>query len=303
MTATMTGALRLGPTRLWPLQLPLLWLAACGDGPGCGQAPATTPEPKTLAPGDGVVLAEVDGSPITRYELEVAIRETLGKQAHHNLSPARRRALLESLVQSRAIAAAQDGSISAEDRALLDKKVAIYREKELVRGYLKAHTEVTPVNQAMVKDYYDKHLEQFGQRVHRRYEMIGSERSLAPAERDALLSALKDAAAQRDWASWAKGLKDAGRPVFHRTGQMREQVLHERLRAVMKELPLEATSPAVMVDGRVYVLRVLSEDRKEPRPLGEVAPEIRRLLAPGQMKISVKEAAAHVLKSAKVTYH
>jgi parvulin-like peptidyl-prolyl cis-trans isomerase-like protein len=277
----------------------LLAAALLSGGLACGNCRS---EKAVLTPGDDVVLAEVNGTKVTERDVELAAASMFGQKAFERMKADARKNLLASVVQSRAIAQKREAELSAVERAELDKKVSAYREEVLVRQYLEQHTRSEPVTASMVEDYYKDHPERFGGAIQRSYEMLLTSRELAPAERDGLLALLKDASAHKDWAAWALELQKRGQPIAYRTGTDGEEVLHPALRALVLKLAQGEAAPLTFVEGKAYLIRVTRETEKPAKALSDVSGDIRKSLAPAQIKKSVQEATAVVMKDAKVVY-
>jgi hypothetical protein len=127
-------------------------------------------------------------------------------------------------------------------------------------------------------------------------------RELAPTERNELLGMLKEPAAHKDWAAWVLELQKRGQPVAYRVGSDSEAMLHPTLRSLVLKLAQGEAAPLTFVEGKAYLIRVTRETEQPAKALGEVSGEIRKSLAPMQLKKSVQEATAVVMKDAKVTY-
>ena len=268
----------------------------------------TPPEPvksktrKVVLEGDDVVLARVAGEPITRYDLEQTIRSTLGPSTAARLDETVRKKVLESLVASRAIARAQEAELSAEDQAVLAKKLRAYREQLLVKQYLVRQATPQPVTGEMVREYYQAHPERFGAKIIRTYEMLAGRRKLNASERDALLQVLQTAAEKKDWQQWVKNLQDQDYPIEYRRGRVAEKLLHPRLHQLMQSLIKGEASQLTFIEGTAYIVRIVAEKHMAPRPLNEVSAEIRKALVPVQLKKAVKLASQQVLETAEVVY-
>lgn len=252
--------------------------------------------------GDNTILARVNGSPITQYELEEAIRSTLGEAIGGKLDAAGRHKVLESLAASRAISQVQEKNLSAEARATLEKKLQARREELLVKEYLKDHAPPEPVTQEMIETYYASHPEQFGAKRMRSYEMMVSSRKLQEAERDALFSALKGGDEKKDWRSWVKELQAQGHPVVFQQGEVAQGLLHPKLQDLMASLKKGEQSRLTLIQGKAYMVRIVEDKELPPRSLDEVRSQIRKRLAHEQLKKAVKKASAQVLKTAEVVY-
>ncbi len=270
-----------------------VFLAGCGgkeQGAGAG------------LPGEDKVLATVNGSAVSAYDLEQAVRTSLGPAAAGMLDEKGRRSVLESLVAARAIVQAQEKTLSAADRAALDKQTVAYREQLLVKMYLARNTEGEPVSRQMVDEYYRKHPEQFGARTVKQYEAIASRSALSDADRDKLLAALKDADKQKNWSAWSEKLKQKGLAVTYAGGNADPAILTAELRGQLDTLKAGDPANLSFAQGRVRLVRVTAEKKIPPRPLNEVSARIRKMLLPVQLKKAVKQASEEVLAKAKVEY-
>lgn len=270
-------------------------LVGCGSG---GKEQFATAK----LPGDDKVLATVDASTISAYDLEQAIRASLGPAAAGMLDPKGRKSMLESLVAARAIAQAQQKNLSATDRAVLDKQLAAYREQLLVKMYLAQNTTSEPVSQKMVEDYYRQHPEQFGAKTVKQYEVISCPAALTDARRDALLAALQNADSHKDWADWSENLKKKGLAVVYKSGNADPAILSADLRGQLEALKAGQPASLSFSGGLVSLARVTGERKIAPRPLNEVSARIRKTLLPVKLKKAVKQASDQVLATAKVQY-
>jgi hypothetical protein len=271
-------------------------IVAGATGAGC------TRREQPKLPGDDKVLAVVNDSAITQYDLERAIRDVLGAQMSSRLDEAARKRMLESLVQSRAIAHARDKELSVDERAELEKKVAAYREELLVKQYLVKHTPPGGVSDEMVREYYAQHKERFGARTLRSYELLTSAGALSAAQRTQVIAALGKAEREDEWQALSERLQKSGLAVALRRGQDDETVLHPKLRQLIARLSVGEASDLTFIEGLPYAVRVTAERETAARPLAEVSDEIRKTLAPIKLKQSVKQASERVIKHAEVAY-
>jgi hypothetical protein len=253
-------------------------------------------------PGDDKVLARVNDSTITRYDLELSMTSTLGAQGAKMLDDGGKKSMLDSLVAARAIAQAQEKTLTARDRAVLDKQTAAYREQLLVKMYLAQNTTAEPVSQQMVADYYQQHPEQFGAKTIKQYEVINSQAALTDALRDKLLAALQNADRQKDWAAWSTKLKRNGLDVVYKSGNADPAILGADLRSQLGALQAGQSASLSFTGGQVSLARVTGEKKIAPRPLKDVSAQIRKALLPVQLKKAVKQASDQVLTQAKVQY-
>jgi EpsD family peptidyl-prolyl cis-trans isomerase len=266
---------------------------------GCGRDQS---DQAVALAGEQQVLAKVNGSSITRYDVDAAAQRTLGEELALSLDATGRRKVLESLVQSRAVAQLAERELAAEERAALDKRVSAYREELLVQAYLERHITPSPVTGQMVRQYYEAHPERFGGKKVVSYEMLFTPNAPAGKAREGLLQALRKSAQVKDLAAFGEELKKAGHDVLYRRGSVAEQTLDPQLRAALQQLAVGKTSNVIMLGGRLHVARIASESVQAARPLEQVADEIRRTLSPLRVKEAVKSASREALKKAKVVY-
>jgi hypothetical protein len=267
-------------------------LYACGKDE---EAPAKLP-------GDDVVLAKVNGSAITLYELETAARRTLGERAAATLDAQGKRKVPESLVQSRAVAQVATSELAPEERNEIERRVDAYREELLVQAHLERHMKPSPVTGEMVRKYYEEHRERFGGVKIVRYELLSSDGAPAGDAREGLIRALKGHDKNEDWTALGEAMKKAGHAVTYRRGAITEQTLDPQLRSALQALAVGEASSIIMLDGRLHVGRLVDEQVSGARPLEEVADEIRRTLSPIRVKEAVKEVSGQALKKASVVY-
>jgi hypothetical protein len=265
--------------------------------PGCGDK-----KEKVNLPGDSEVLATVNGSAISRFDLDLSIETLMGREGAAKSDAAGRKKILESLVMGRAIAQSSEKDIPAEDLTVIDRKTAAYREKLLIRQYLAQNAPPQPVTQEMVRDYYLGHLDEFGAKKERIYEMISSKRPLKAEERNTLLEKLQKPGEKKDWRKWVEELRKQGYPLAYRQGAVVEKILHPQLRNMMESLKKGESSPLTFIKDLCYLVKIVEEKEQPARPLKEVSGQIRKMLVPLQLKKSIDQASRDVLQKAEVEY-
>jgi hypothetical protein len=279
------------------IALGLLWLGACQFEKD--DEPQETP---IVLKGDDEVLAEVGGTPITRYDLEASLRDTFSDGTRKGMGPELENRAIESLVQTRAMALAQEKSLDAEALAKLEKRVAAYREELLVKQYLSQNTRPDPISHQMVREHYEQNAARYGARTVRHYELITTDGKLNAMQRASLGKALAGAGEKQDWQAWTQELRAEGHRVGVRHGRDDDAVLDPKLRALIDGLDATEVSKLTFIRGRGYLVRVTRTEETPAKPLAEVSGEIRRQLAPLRLKAAVQEASKKVLKETEVAY-
>lgn len=279
----------------------LLGLSACGQR-GDQKTPQETSvnaDPAGRLPGEDDILARVEGQPITAYELQQAMRAMLGPQQAALLDTEGRHKVLESLVLSRLMAIRAEAELDALQRRAIEAATRAHREQLLAGQYLKQHASPAPVTDEMVQAYYNDHPEAFGGGRVRRYEVLLQTTAVPDGQREAELKALQAAAGRSDWRQAAR---DAGGNIAFRSGEVDENLLQPQLLALLEALKVGEVSAPTYIQGRAYIARIRSEQQRDARPLAEVRAQIRRALAPLQLKKSVQQIGAQLLQDARVEY-
>jgi len=257
-------------------------------------------EPSITLEGDDIILARVNDTTISQYDLDQSIQDMFDPETIRKIDKKEQNKILESLVKSRAIAHAFEKIMTPEDRAVVDKKVKSYREQLLVKMYLVRKTNPEPVTLKMVKDYYDAHPEKFGGKTIRVYEMIGSQKKITSSERDSFITVLKNADNHQNWKKWVQDLQQKQYSVFYRSGESLE-FLHKKLQEIIKSLKKDKPSQMAFVQDRLYLIRIASERNEPPRPLEEVSVEIRKSLVPMQLKKSIQKASQQIMEKTSIS--
>lgn len=247
-------------------------------------------------------LVMVDDSAITRAQLELTIERTLGESAPLFATEEVERKILESLVNSRAMALLAERELGASERAQLDLKAQAYREELLVRHYLQAHATPEPVTAEQVVDYYDRHPDEFGGGVEKSFETITSDQALEEPMRAELITLLSGALVRGDnWQALVATWRNAGKPLEYRQNRLKPDMLEQPLRGLVESTQVGDIAP-LLVDGQLLLLRVTGEQRLPVRPLSEVSGTIREKLAPQALKQAVKSLSTKALQEVKVQY-
>lgn len=274
-----------------------LLLVGCGD-----KEPAAEPNSAAASqPAAEPALVTVNGAAITETQLDYAMTRTLGENAGLLVGPEVRDKVLQSLVQSRAIAQQAQKELSAEEAAFLEEQVRAYREELLVKRYLQNHADPQPVSNKQVTEYYNKNPELFGGEVIRSFEYITSVGPLADLDREQLKAAYEKASTSQDWQQLSATLVKEGFPVKHKQAEMNITLLPPNIKEMVTRAKV-AEGVEIHTRPDVIMLRVLKEEVTKAKPLQTVSAEIRKTLAHKQMKEAVKSLASQVMSQAQVDY-
>jgi Ni/Co efflux regulator RcnB len=252
--------------------------------------------------GNGDVLARVDGSAITRQQLDAMAVTTLGYDKALQLDQAGRKKILESLVISRAMAHAMATELTDKEQKDIERDMTAYREQLLVKRYLRRHALPEAITQQRIQDYYNKHLERFGGKTVRQYELLLGTEKLDGGSRKQLMKVLAKAGKNKNWKRLSSNLRNKGYAVQYRKGQAEQSVLHPRLYSLITTTKIKATSDLTFIENKPYLVRVLSETKQTARPLKDVSGKVRKVLTLLQLKEATREASQEILKKTDVEY-
>jgi hypothetical protein len=280
-----------------------LTLTACAPSDkGDQEATASQPDQQLEVPDHGGVLARVNGQPIYAQDLEVAISNILGAERGGMLDQSTRQKVLQSLVLNRGMAQAAQKELNTDEVAWIEAKSTAYRDQLLAKAYLRQHSEPTPVTQEMVRAYYEEHPEHFGGKVVRIYELLVEKEKSDASQRDQIVQRLREAAQQKDWQAYAAQLASQGYAIQFRGGEENEQLLNPGLLGLLRPLKRDQVSQVTYISGKAYIARIVSEEEKGARPLQDVSADIRKMLAPIQLKKAIRQVSDEVMASARVEY-
>lgn len=245
-------------------------------------------------------LATVNGKPVYQEH----INAMLGKfppEAVARSGDELEQKILESLVRAKAVAELARQTLSENETENIKLRAELYQEELLAAAYLKENAAIEPVTDAMVRSYYEKNRQRYslGDQVHIQY--LQSESGLEEGKKRVLMKAMSSVAPDADWKAYQKTLEAEGYPVFYRNSSIKQSLLASPLDSMVASLePGEASS--VFYGDTLYRARLLKKDNLGYQPLSEVSAEIRRKLAPVQMKKAVKLVSDEALKSVNVEY-
>ena len=252
--------------------------------------------------GDNQIAAEVEGEPISRFDVEEAAIKTLGKERALSMDEALERKILESLVTSRAMATAQWKVMSEEEKARTNKEVAAFKEQLLVRKYLADNASPSPITEEKLKRWYESHPDRYGAREIISYEMVAGVTRGDTRKSESWMTLMTEVRASKTWRDAVTAKREEGWPLLYRKGIARKEVMDKTLFQLIASVSAGNTSPLTYVQGNPYVVRVTEKRMSEPRPFNEVRAEIRQSLGPLRMKEAVKEAGTKALAGVEVVY-
>lgn len=245
-------------------------------------------------------LVRVNGKAITSAQLEYALsRLTSGQPIPTNQALSNK--VLDSLISSRAMALLQESTLTPSEHTLLALKVAAYREELLVKDYINAHAIAQPVTQDQVKNYYLNNLKDFGGDNLKTFEYIQSAPVYDDDDKAKLTEAFNSITFASDWKNSAETFNKQGLNVSFKKAKMREQLINAPFKAIVEATPVGQQS-AVQVGDTVWILKVTNTQKIAAKPFAEVSHQIRKTLAPQQIKAAIKAVSEQALSKVDVEF-
>lgn len=248
------------------------------------------------------VIVTVGDEVITQDDLNATVVRTLGEFASMQIDDEGRRKVLESMVMSKSMAIAQRQTMSEEQLVEIEREVSAFRDELLTKAYLKDNVSAAPVSEQMVKDYYQKYPERFGGKTVRHYEIVKVKVKQQSQLRNELVETLSSFETKTDWKQSVKRLKQNGQQFEYGKGAADGQMLEQKFAQVVNGLNANQVSPVYFFDGYPSIIRVNKLVKTPPKPLSEVAKDIRKTLLPVQLKQAIKQAASDLSTTVKVEY-
>lgn len=250
----------------------------------------------------GPVLASVNEHEITELDLELAIERTLGNSGLVQVDNQARKKVLESLVMSKSLALTKQGELSAEELTSIERQVMAYRDELLAKKYLLENINAAPVSEDMVKAYYTENPHMFGAQIQKSYELIQAKDNVANAERSAIVAALNTAKQEQDWQGFVKNLQAKKLTVEYSQGAMTQGTMAAEFERVLKPLKKGESSSVFFMRKLPAIVRVTSVITQAAKPLADVSHDIRKQLAPVQLKKAIRSSADDVMKTMAIEY-
>lgn len=275
--------------RLIALLCAALWLTGCSDSSELSATLDADP-----------VLARVGTETISRQELDIAINDNIGPYAALHLGSEGEQKVLQSLVMRKLMSQQQLALLDAEAKALLDLQVKAYREELLTKQYVQQQLTPEPVTEQMVQDYYQRYPQEFGAAEYANYQLVRADAGLDSKQRQRVLWYLEQLTATTDWTPLAAQARQEGLAFYLVTGTSSEQGLIPEYQALIAPLAEGQISAVAELNNRLVKVKVLERQRIAAKPLAEVRDDIRKKLAPMQLKRAIEQATDNLKASTDV---
>ncbi len=287
------------------LSLSLLGLTACSKVDTTETAKIEAAEQQqisldTMRPGE-VGLASVNGSVIGSEDLSVYIARTIGSDYSAFTDANLEKNVLQSFIASRAIAQKSLQNMSDDERVMLEKHVAQFREELLVKRYLLENVTPDAISNEDIRAYYEQNIGEFSGEEERLYEFLTVSPEQYKADPAAAMALIASAKTESDWAKLsAEKNKTSGISLLRNTQSFTGDGSGSAIEKAVLGLAPMKLSKVVFENGAPYIAKLLKVEKTPAKSFDEARAEISRKLLPARIKEAVKKVSAEVLATAEV---
>ena len=247
------------------------------------------------------VLAEVNNTAITQTDLDLMIAKLMGENAQTVLPQSAKDNVLRSLVASEAMRQKLESTLSSSEKERLAAQARAYETELYVKEFLTRYSKPETITSAMVKDYYQQNLDQFRPAAVTRYEMLVSGTVLESEALDAFKQDLASLPANASLKMLA-GKTYGGASLRFVVAESKENLLSNKQTAVLAASAIGNVTEPVITTTQTAAFKVLTRQTQPPASLDQVGDDIRKKLAPLQVKKAVEQATKTALTDANVIY-
>lgn len=272
------------------------WSAATGIllisvlGASCSQEPSNSKS----------ALAMVNGQPIYQEHVDIMLAK-FPREAVAAAGDDIERKILESLVRAKAVAEMAKTTMTDSELDRLRLKAELYQDELLAAEYLSDSASIEPVSSVMVREYYEQNKQRYSLGEQVTIEYLQSESGLEEDDKRSVMQKMSSVDSDADWKQYQQSLGKERVPVFFRNTTIKASLLASPLDSIVASLEPGQAS-AVFYGDTLYRVRLLSQESLGYRSLAEVSGEIRRKLAPVQMRKAVEQVSDKALESVTVEY-
>ena len=286
---------RLHLTLLVLLSAPLL---SCNDG--SNRAPDTKSTSNIVSE---QVLATIDGINIDQSQLDVLLTNMFGEYKASQMDENSQQRALDSMLAGHALANEALNELSGKQISAIKEKTRRYRENLLINAYMQTKMDASAVSNDKIKDYYKNNIEKFSSAAVKEYQLLTTTKVLEEELRDKYLNTISKNRKTKKLAELKKSLEQQDFEVQLHAGVLDRDLLNQRLYAFINSQSLNEISELTFLDGKPYVVVLTSIKSSNAKPLTEVRDVIRKSLVLQQLKQTIKEQSAVVLKKSNIVYH
>ena len=245
------------------------------------------------------VIAKINDEPVYASDLEALKDRMLANVPKSYIDKAVEKKLLDSLIQSKAMAQLMNKELDDAERMTIDAKVRAFREDLLVRTYVEKHKPSSQISNDQVKKYYADNPQLFGGGFKKSVEYIEAGKVDDRERRVELLTELTNLKDLKQWQPVIEKLKSEGFQMDHKEMTVNEQHLKSPIKEAVMNMDGDS-SPQLLSEFGIFLVRVKDVQKIPPKPLAQVSGDIRKLLQRQAYRKSVEKLSEQVMKQVKV---
>ncbi len=263
----------------------------------CEEPKKITEEKEETA--EPIVLATVNGEKITENDLDNAIQRVFSESQRFIINDDEKikQKVLQSLISSKAMMIQLKNSASKNTLEEIEQKTQSYKEELFVKEYLSRNAKPEPVTELMVENYYKENQELFGKESIKTVELLSGNKATA-SKLDTIISDFSKLDKITDWKNYAKSTESY--TLNYKIVNFKQGLLDKKLDNAIKDLKLNEASSVVIISEVPHIARVIDIKTIPPKALAEVSTDIRKRLAPLQLKKAIKKVSEDVVQEVEV---
>jgi len=223
----------------------------------------------------GKLLATIDGKKIYEPELQSLLVDMFGEYQAQTMDDTSRKRALDSLIASHALVREAEKQLSAETISDVDLKAARYRDNQLINAYMKTKISPASLTNEHIRTYYENNLEKFGKRTIKKNQAMTTRNELPEEVSESYQKKLAETMKTGDHEKIRKAMKVKGYEVNVQSAELNMSLLDERLYQFINAQKLDMLSELTFINGRPYLVRVISQKVVAAKPLSQVSASIR----------------------------
>jgi len=249
----------------------------------------------------GNIVARIGDIEITEKEFQDQLDIMMKPQQAKELSAKAKANVLKSLMLGRVMQQRSYTQMSEQEKNNLEIRVQAYRNKMLVNHYLQKQSNIAPVSEKMAHDYYMNNLDKYGQSSNKSYSLVTTVSRVTDNQRSEIITRYQKLKATNDIDKIYKGLNASAQ------FSLSKHVLNKKTSKTAVDKLVANLSPGSVsslswIKGRPVIVKVITEDVQKATPFNEVKADIRKALAPVQVKNAIRNESKKIFKSLKVEY-
>lgn len=245
-----------------------------------------------------VVLATVNGAPITQADVDFTIQRTFSTIDKSLVDAVFERKVLDSLIAAKAMKQVVEKDLSSDKLASISHTVKAYEEELYIKEYLVQNASPKPVSTKMIQSYYERFPEQFGGGFSTTIELVKTPSRPTELQRNFIIDNIVKLKESTDWATFAKQNDALGLQFFR--AKMQAGLFDPVIAQTVASLRAGDVSDMVFVKNVPHLIKVVEKEKISAKPLASVSDQIRKKIAAIELKKAIKLASESVIENANV---